>query len=77
VKGGSGEVPACQHSPPVLYLDGCFLSKCHTLKYLILGCDYLLECFHLAIGFFEFFSEFFYQLFSFILELDPFLFRKL
>jgi hypothetical protein len=26
---------------------------CHTLKYLILGCEYLSECVHLSIGFFE------------------------
>jgi hypothetical protein len=31
---------------------------CHTLKYLILGCEYLLECVCLSIGFFENFQNF-------------------
>jgi hypothetical protein len=31
---------------------------CHTLKYLILGCDYLLQCVHLSIGFSENFIDF-------------------
>jgi hypothetical protein len=32
---------------------------CNTLKYLILGCEYLLECVHLSIGISENFLEFF------------------
>jgi hypothetical protein len=35
------------------------LRKCHTLKYLILECECLLECVHLSIGFFENFLDFF------------------
>jgi hypothetical protein len=31
---------------------------CHTLKYLILGCDYLLQYVHLLIGFSENFKDF-------------------
>jgi hypothetical protein len=31
---------------------------CHTLKYLILGCEYLLQCDPLSIGFFENFKDF-------------------
>jgi hypothetical protein len=30
---------------------------CHTLKYLILGCECLLGCVHLSIGFFESFKD--------------------
>jgi hypothetical protein len=33
-------------------------SLCHTLKYSILGCDYLLQCVHLSIGFSENFKDF-------------------
>jgi hypothetical protein len=32
--------------------------SCHTLKYSILGCDYLLQCVHLSIGFSENFKDF-------------------
>jgi hypothetical protein len=46
---------------------------CHTLKYLILGCEYLLKCVHLSIGFFENFKDFFQKLFSFSVELNPFI----
>jgi hypothetical protein len=38
---------------------------------------YLSECVHLSIVFFENFLEFFWQLFSFILELDPFCWKAL
>jgi hypothetical protein len=31
---------------------------CHTLKYLILGCEYLSEYVHLSIGFFKNFPNF-------------------
>jgi hypothetical protein len=31
---------------------------CHTLKYLILGCEYLSEFVHLSIGFFKNFPDF-------------------
>jgi hypothetical protein len=34
-----------------------FHHKCHTLKYLILGCKYLLECVHPTLEFFENFLE--------------------
>jgi hypothetical protein len=52
--------------------------RCHTLKYLILGCEYLLQCVYLPIGFFENFKDFL-VIILFILELDPFilLFGKL
>jgi hypothetical protein len=30
-----------------------WVANCHTLKYSILGCDYLLQCVHLSIGFFR------------------------
>jgi hypothetical protein len=33
-------------------------ATCHTLKYLILGCEYLLECVRLSIGFSENFQNF-------------------
>jgi hypothetical protein len=33
-------------------------ATCHTLKYLILGCDYLLQCVHLSKGFSENFKDF-------------------
>jgi hypothetical protein len=50
-------------------LTGCmaalnrFISRlgergCHTLKYLILGCEYLSEYVHLSIGFSENFKDF-------------------
>jgi hypothetical protein len=32
--------------------------ECHTLKYLILECEYLLQYVHLSIGFFENFKDF-------------------
>jgi hypothetical protein len=34
------------------------VEDCHTLKYLILVCDYLLQCVHLSIRFFENFNDF-------------------
>jgi hypothetical protein len=34
------------------------LRYCHTLKYLILECEYLLKCVHLSIGFFKNFTDF-------------------
>jgi hypothetical protein len=34
------------------------LPMCHTLKYLILGCECLLQCVHLSIGFSENFKDF-------------------
>jgi hypothetical protein len=40
-----------------LYLKG-YISGCHTLKYLILGCECLLGCVHQSIGFFENFKDF-------------------
>jgi hypothetical protein len=68
-KGGdrNKEVPRNQGAP----------AKCHILKYLILGCEYLLERVHLSIGFPEKFPNFFKQLFSFILELGPYFFGRL
>jgi hypothetical protein len=32
--------------------------ECHTIKYPILGCEYLLQCVHLSIGFSKNFKEF-------------------
>jgi hypothetical protein len=51
-------------------------SHCHALKYLILGCECLLGCVHLSIGFSEIFKDH-SAIIIFILELDPFLFGKL
>jgi hypothetical protein len=33
------------------------IGLCHTLKYLILECEYLLECVHPSLGFFENFPD--------------------
>jgi hypothetical protein len=49
--------------------------SCHTLKYLILGCDYLLQCVHLSIGFSENFKDFL-AIILFIQELDPFFYLE-
>jgi hypothetical protein len=48
------------------------LNMCHTLKYSILGCDYLLQCVHLSIGFFSRVLKIFLATILFIQELDPF-----
>jgi hypothetical protein len=48
--------------------------RCHTLKYLILGCDYLLQCVHLSIRFFSGILKIFLAIILFIQELDPFFF---
>jgi hypothetical protein len=56
----------------VAFIESPYHAIYHTLKYLILGCEYLSECFHLSIGISKNFLEFFWQLFSFILELDLF-----
>jgi hypothetical protein len=60
------------------------IGECHTLKYLILGCDYLLQCVHLSIGFFENFIDFFgnYSIYPraksiFYLESSKILFHQL
>jgi hypothetical protein len=39
-------------------VDPATLHGCHTLKHLILGCDYLLQCVHLSIRFFKNFKDF-------------------
>jgi hypothetical protein len=41
-----------------LHQDRVHEIYCHTLKYLILGCEYLLQYVHLSIGFFENFIDF-------------------
>jgi hypothetical protein len=52
------------------YNFGC---GCHTLKYLILGCEYLLQCVYPSLGFFENFLDFSGKLFTFSVELNPFI----
>jgi hypothetical protein len=49
------------------------ITMCHTLKYLILGCTYLLECVHPSILFPENFPKFFWQLFLSFVELNLFI----
>jgi hypothetical protein len=46
-----------KHDSRSLFVEDLKL-ECHTLKYLILGCECLLQCVYPSLGFFENFLEF-------------------
>jgi hypothetical protein len=56
----------------LISVAGCG-SICHTLKYLILECEYLSECVYPSLGFFKNFPDFSVDYSLFSVELNPFI----